>query len=156
LFACGGRPLHGHEFRCRHPKENFQLRTVRVVTLYFAAAPGSSERFASSPVHANRERAPLTIYAAFGALNDHDALGKARILMALRRRAMFCSGWLMNRHGRHLLAQPRGNSCRVKVHRCPDLERRNTTGAGELIESPPAYPLKSGRFRDTESLRFFL
>jgi hypothetical protein len=33
-------------------------------------------------VHANRERTPLTFYAAFGALNDHDALGKARILMA--------------------------------------------------------------------------
>jgi hypothetical protein len=33
----------------------------------------------------------LTFYAAFGALNDQDAVGKARILMALRRRAMFGS-----------------------------------------------------------------
>src|SRR5450756_2385124 len=62
----------------------------------------------------------------------------------------------MNGHGRHSLAQPRRNSCRIKSHRCADLERRNTIGGGELVELPLADPQKNGKFRDSKSLRFFL
>ncbi len=32
-LASGGRPLHGHEFRCQTFERNFQLRTLWVVTL---------------------------------------------------------------------------------------------------------------------------
>ena len=40
-LAYGGRPLHGHEFRCQTSEGNFQLRTLWVVTLCFAAANDS-------------------------------------------------------------------------------------------------------------------
>jgi len=68
---------------------------------------------------------------------------------------MFRKG-LMEGQGRHSLAQPGRNRRRIKSHRCANLERRNTIGGGELVELPLAYPQKSSKFRNTESLRFFL
>ena len=73
-----------------------------------------------------------------------------------RRKAMLCEGYLTNRRGRHSLAQPRRNRCRVESHRCADLERRNTIAGSELVELPLADPQKNGKFRDSKSLRFFL
>ena len=68
---------------------------------------------------------------------------------------MFRKG-LMKGQGRHSLAQPGRNRRWIKSHRCANLERRNTIGGGELVEVPLAYPQKSSKFRNTESLRFFL
>jgi hypothetical protein len=63
----------------------------------------------------------------------------------------------MNGHGRDILWRSySNNSCRIKSYRCADLERKNTIGHGELVESPLANPQKNGKFRDSKSLTFFL